>query len=87
VPSISEAGVKGYDATFWYGLLAPAGTPPAIVNKLNQHLRAVLSDPETIKPVQGQGLNPSPSSPQEYTARIKADYEKWRKVLAAAQAH
>jgi len=81
VPSISEAGIKGYDATFWYGLLAPAGTPPAVVNKLNQHLRAALADADTVKPVQAQGLNPAPTSPQEYSARIKADYEKWKKVI------
>ena len=81
VPSMSEAGIKGYDATFWYGLLAPAGTPPVVVNKLNQHLRAALADADTVKPVQAQGLNPAPTSPQEYAARIKADYEKWKKVI------
>ena len=81
VPSMSEAGIKGYDATFWYGLLAPTGTPPVVVNKLNQHLRAALADADTVKPVQAQGLNPAPTSPQEYAARIKADYEKWKKVI------
>jgi len=81
VPSMSEAGIKGYDATFWYGLLAPAGTPPVVVNKLNQHLRAALADADTVKPAQAQGLNPAPTSPQEYAARIKADYEKWKKVI------
>ncbi len=81
VPSMSEAGIKGYDATFWYGLLAPARTPPVVVNKLNQHLRAALADADTVKPVQAQGLNPAPTSPQEYAARIKADYEKWKQVI------
>jgi tripartite-type tricarboxylate transporter receptor subunit TctC len=81
VPSMSEAGIKGYDATFWYGLLAPTGTPPVVVNKLNQHLRAALADADTVKPVQAQGLNPAPTSPQEYAARIKADYEKWKNVI------
>jgi tripartite-type tricarboxylate transporter receptor subunit TctC len=84
VPSMNEAGVKNYDATFWYGLLAPAGTPAAIVNRLNQHLRTALADAETTRPVQAQGLNPSPSSPQEYAARIKADYAKWKKVIGGA---
>ena len=84
VPSMSEAGIKGYDATFWYGLLAPAGTPPAIVSKLNQHLRGALGDAETVKPVRAQGLNPTPTSPQEYSARIKSDYEKWKKVIGGA---
>ena len=84
VPSMNEAGIRGYDATFWYGLLAPAGTPPAVVNKLNQHLRAALTDAETVRPVQAQGLNPAPTSPQEYAARIKADYAKWKKVIGGA---
>mgnify|MGYP001798525219 FL=1 len=79
-----EAGIKNYDATFWYGVLAPAGTPVSIVNRLNQHLRQVLGDADTTRPVQAQGLNPSPSSPQEYAARIKADYEKWKKVIGGA---
>jgi tripartite-type tricarboxylate transporter receptor subunit TctC len=81
VPSMHEAGVKNYDATFWYGLLAPAGTPPAIVNRLNRDLRQALVDPEIARPVQAQGLNPAPSTPQEYAARIKADYAKWKKVI------
>ena len=82
VPSMHEAGVKNYDATFWYGLLAPAGTPPAIVNRLSRDLRQALVDPEIARPVQAQGLNPAPSSPQEYTAHIKADYAKWKKIIA-----
>jgi len=82
VPSMHEAGVKNYDATFWYGLLGPAGMPPAIVNRLNRDLRQALVDPEIARPVQAQGLNPAPSSPQEYAARIKADYAKWKKIIA-----
>jgi tripartite-type tricarboxylate transporter receptor subunit TctC len=84
VPSMSEAGIRNYDATFWYGLLGPAGTPPAIVNRLNQHLREALADPELARSVQSQGLNPAASTPQEYAARIKADYAKWKKVIEAA---
>ncbi|MEO7729038.1 MAG: tripartite tricarboxylate transporter substrate-binding protein [Burkholderiales bacterium] len=84
VPSMNEAGVKNYDATFWYGLLAPAGTPTAVVNKLNKQLRAALADADAMRPVQAQGLNPAPSSPQEYAARIKADYEKWKKIISGA---
>jgi tripartite-type tricarboxylate transporter receptor subunit TctC len=54
------------------------------VNLLNQHLRTALADAETTRPVQAQGLNPAPSSPQEYAARIKADYAKWKKVIDGA---
>ena len=82
VPSMHEAGVKGYDASFWFGLLAPVGTPAVIVNRLNRALRETLSDSKVMQPVQSQGLNPQPSTPQEYAARISADYTKWKSVLA-----
>ena len=81
VPSMHEAGIKNYDATFWYGLLAPAGTPATIVTALNRHLRGALADADVVQTVQSQGLDPSPSSPQEYAARMKADYAKWKKVI------
>jgi len=82
VPSMHEAGVKGYDASFWFGLLAPVGTPAVIVNRLNRALRETLSDSKVMQPVQSQGLNPQPPTPQEYAARISADYAKWKSVLA-----
>jgi tripartite-type tricarboxylate transporter receptor subunit TctC len=81
VPSLHEAGVKNYDATFWFGLLAPAGTPPAIVNRLNKLLRETLADAEVARISRSQGLNPEPSTPQEFAALIKADYVKWKKVI------
>ena len=81
VPSMHEAGIKNYDATFWYGLLAPAGTPATIVTALNRHLLGALADADVVQTVQRQGLDPSPSSPQEYAARMKADYAKWKKVI------
>ena len=81
VPSISEAGVKGYDASFWFGLLAPARTPPAIVQRLNALMRETLSDTELMLPLQAQGLNPAPSTPDELAARIRSDYAKWRRVI------
>lgn len=84
VPSMSEAGVKGYDAAFWFGLLAPAGTPPAIVTRLNRHLLETLGDAALMAPLQAQGLNPAPSTPQAYAVRIKSDFEKWKKVIGGA---
>jgi tripartite-type tricarboxylate transporter receptor subunit TctC len=81
VPTLDESGLKGYDATFWLGLAAPAGTPQAIVNRLNLLLREVMTDAELVKALQRQGLNPAPSSPQALTARMRADYVKWKRVL------
>ena len=80
-PTMDESGLKGYDATFWFGLAAPAGTPQAIVTRLNTLLRAVMSDAEVETTLQRQGINPSPSSPQELTARMRADYVKWKRVI------
>jgi tripartite-type tricarboxylate transporter receptor subunit TctC len=83
VPTMDEAGVKGYDATFWFGLLAPAGTPPAIRDLLNKHLREALADEETMKMTQSQGLSRLASSPEQFAARMRADSLKWKKALGA----
>jgi len=84
VPTMDEAGLKGYDATFWLGIAAPAGTASSIVQTVNTTLRNALADPEVTKALQRQGLNPGPSSPQELTARIRADYAKWKRVIEAS---
>jgi tripartite-type tricarboxylate transporter receptor subunit TctC len=84
VPSFNEAGIRNYDANFWFGLLAPAGTPQVIIARLNKHLREALADPEVARLSRSQGLNPAPSTPQEFAALIKADFAKWKKVLAGS---
>ncbi|HEV7822840.1 MAG TPA: tripartite tricarboxylate transporter substrate-binding protein, partial [Burkholderiales bacterium] len=76
-------GIKNYDATFWFGLLAPAGTPAAIIAKLNTQLRETLTDAEVARISRSQGLNPAPSSPQEFAGLIKSDFVKWKAVLGA----
>jgi tripartite-type tricarboxylate transporter receptor subunit TctC len=81
VPSFNKAGIRNYDANFWFGLLAPAGTPQAIIARLNKLLREALADPEVARLARSQGLNPAPSTPQEFAALIKADFAKWKKVL------
>ena len=84
VPTLDEIGVKGYEASFWFGLLAPAGTPPAIRDVLNKHLREALADEEAMKTMQTtQGLSRIPSSPEEFAARMRADALKWKKALGA----
>jgi tripartite-type tricarboxylate transporter receptor subunit TctC len=78
---MDESGLKGYDATFWFGLAAPVRTPHAIVTRLNTLLYAAVSDAEVVKTLQSQGINPAPGSPQELTARMRADYVKWKRVI------
>lgn len=82
VPTFAESGVQGYDASFWYGLLAPSRVPAAIVMLLNRELRAALADKSIAQMLELQGLIAAPSSPQEFTATIRNDYEKWRRTFA-----
>jgi len=82
VPTFAEAGVAGYDASFWYGLLAPPRTPPAIVARLNTELRAALADKAIAQSLETQGLIAAPSSPEEFTKVIRADFEKWKRTFA-----
>lgn len=81
VPTFAEAGIAGYDATFWYGLLAPARTPAAVIEKLNRAMKAALADAAVIQQLETQGLVPAPSSPDEFKAIIAGDYAKWKRVL------
>lgn len=81
VPTMQEGGVKNYDATFWFGVLVPAGTPVAIISRLNKAYRDALADAEIARYARSQGLIPAPSSPEEFGAMIKTDYEKWKRVF------
>ena len=82
VPTFEEAGVKSYDASFWYGLLAPSRTPASIVTQLNRALHAAIGDPAIAQPLEAQGLVAAPSTPAGFRDVIRADYRKWRQVFA-----
>jgi tripartite-type tricarboxylate transporter receptor subunit TctC len=84
IPTIAEAGVAGYEASAWYGVLAPAGTPPAIVNKLQNEIHAVLRMPEIIDKLVAQGLEPAANTPDEFARFIHAEFAKWSKVINVA---
>ena len=86
IPTFAEAGVPGYDATFAYGILAPAKTPADIVSRLNREMSAALTDAEAGKLLAQQGLVPAPTSGDEYGRLIQRDFEKWKKVLAPVRA-
>ncbi|QHI99394.1 tripartite tricarboxylate transporter substrate binding protein [Xylophilus rhododendri] len=81
VPTIAEAGVPGYEATSWFGLLAPAGTPADIVNKIDAALIKVYGNPELKKKIADQGAEPVVEKPAEFAAFIKAETAKWGKVV------
>jgi tripartite-type tricarboxylate transporter receptor subunit TctC len=84
IPSITEAGFPGMESSVWFGLLAPAGTPKAIIDKINRDVVASLSTPEAREALLLQGAEPVPNSPQEFDAFLKAEIKKWGKVIKDA---
>ncbi len=84
VPTMAEAGLPGYEATAWFGILAPAGTPPSIVDKLNKNLVAILRDAEVRKWMQSQGADAIGDTPSEFAAYIKTETAKWACVVKEA---
>ena len=84
VPTIAESGVPGYEVTAWNALFAPAGTPPAIVSRLNQLVRQGLAHPDTRAVMDAQGLDATPSTPEELAQLIRSDLVKWPRVIKSA---
>ena len=85
VPTISEAGVKDFEATQWYGLVAPAGTPAAIVARLNAELRRILESTEMRERLASQGAIAEPGTPEQFAARIASERVRWREVVQQAR--
>jgi tripartite-type tricarboxylate transporter receptor subunit TctC len=81
VPTLSESGVPGYEMNPWIGMFAPAGTPRAIVDKLNAEVNKALALPDVIQKLEAQALDPWTSTPDEFNARLKVDYEKYGKLI------
>ncbi len=86
MPTISESGLSGYDASSWYGLLAPAGTPHAIVGRLQQEIAKLMQSAEVRERLQNQGLDPVGSTPEEFARTIRSEIAKWEKVVQASGA-
>jgi tripartite-type tricarboxylate transporter receptor subunit TctC len=86
IPTIDEAGVRGYESNAWYGLLAPAKTPPAIIEQLHRETVKALQLADVRDNLKAQGAEPVGSTPREFAALINAEIEKWRKVVVATGA-
>ena len=85
VPTISESGVPGFEAKSWFGLVAPAGTPPEIIKKINEDVTKVISDPAFARQyLAAQGLVPITGTPEEFAAFIQAETKRWGKVVKDA---
>jgi tripartite-type tricarboxylate transporter receptor subunit TctC len=84
VPTFEEAGLPGYEAVGWFGTVAPAGTPPEVVSKLNAEIRAALALPDIREKAVAAGAEPFANSPQEFAAFIREETRKWAEVIKAA---
>jgi tripartite-type tricarboxylate transporter receptor subunit TctC len=84
VPTISEAGLPGFDISLYYGLVAPAGTPRPIIDKLNKELKAALATEEVKKQLAQDGTEITPGTPEGYAAFIDKDEKKWSQLLKAS---
>jgi tripartite-type tricarboxylate transporter receptor subunit TctC len=84
VPTIAESGVPGYDATLWYGILAPARTPEAIVKRMNAELGAALKAPDVVDKLSSQAVEPHHTSPEDFGVLIRSELGKWSKVIRAS---
>lgn len=84
IPTVAESGVPGYQSSLWYALLGPAGMPQAVVDKLHAETIKVLKSREMIEQLLAQGADPIGNSPQELASFLKADIERWTKVIREA---
>ena len=84
VPTFAEAGLPGLDVSPWFCILAPAGTPKAIIGKLSNELARIVAMPDVLEFMDKQGLNPFFSTPEQLAALMRTDMAKWAKVIKTA---
>lgn len=84
VPTMSEAGVPGYDVKTWYGIFAPAKTPNDVINRLNQAFAKILNSKEVRTQLEGQGYEVATSTPKEFSDMVRTEVKKWRHVVQEA---
>ena len=84
VPTVAESGIPDFETTAWVGLVAPRALPKARVQQIYRDVRAILADPEMSKQILARGLEPGDMTPEEFGRHIRADIERYRKVVQAA---
>jgi tripartite-type tricarboxylate transporter receptor subunit TctC len=84
VPTIAESGLPGYESALWQAIVAPSGTPGAIIARLNREVTVVLNDPEVRAAFVKQGVEPEPGTPEALGAHMRDDVKKWREVITSA---
>jgi tripartite-type tricarboxylate transporter receptor subunit TctC len=81
LPTVAEAGVPGFQLEVWWGLLAPARTPPAVINRINAELNAVLGQPEVREILAREGATPKPGTPDQFGTLIRSELTRWGKLI------
>jgi tripartite-type tricarboxylate transporter receptor subunit TctC len=84
VPTVAEAGYKGFVTESWYGFVGPAKLPPAIVARINTEVARVLAQPDVIATLHGEGNEPLGGTPDRFATQIRTDHAKWAVVLRGA---
>jgi tripartite-type tricarboxylate transporter receptor subunit TctC len=87
VPTVAEAGVPGFETVAWFGLLAPAQTPRAIIDRLSAEIHKIVQMPDVRARIEGTGAQEVGSTPDEFAQKIRGDVEKWKRVAEAADVH
>jgi tripartite-type tricarboxylate transporter receptor subunit TctC len=85
IPTLDEAGVKGYEVMAWVGLVAPAGTPQPIVDKLYRTIAEVLAEKEVQEKLLSLGADAAPQTPAKFSAYMKGEVTRWKKVITEAK--
>jgi tripartite-type tricarboxylate transporter receptor subunit TctC len=85
-PTIAESGLKGYEVLNWLGLVVPAGTPPQVIKRLNQATAKAMADPDLRKQLIGLGIEPTSSTPEQFSALILTEIPKWKAVVSSTGA-
>ena len=86
VPTVAESGYKGFEAVTWFGLLGPAKLPAAVVSAINTEMNKALNTPDLRKKLEDQGLEVHPSTPEQFGQQIRADIDKWGRIVKASGA-
>jgi len=86
LPTIAEAGLPGYAAGLWFGILGPGGLPKPVIDKLSEATNAALKDPTVLQGLQSQGLNATGGSPEDFARFIKSETERWARVIKSMDA-
>jgi len=84
LPTLSEAGLPGFDVTSWYSIVAPAATPPAVVERLQKEIARALTSPDVKAKLTGIGAEPIANTPEEFAAMMRVETAKWSKIVKDA---